>query len=231
MAVLRLELGGRADPGDRDRAGHGQDRRVLARALRRRPGARPTPSTPTSRIRSSPRTSPRRSCTRSSCRRTSTSTSSRSSPSRRRRCARSRGARSQPTALAGASSTSRQQLGLDVGERQLRHEEQQRHRRRAPRRRRPPTPSCSRRAARRVEPTSRDPRSTSTTPKIADANEPPIVLVVLVRPAAMPGLARAARPRRPPRAARATSAPEPMPAITMFAKTCQVSRWNGRNSR
>ena len=72
MGVLRLELRGRADPGDRDRAGHGQDRRVRAGALRGRPAAGGCRLRQRRRSRWWPTTSPRRSCTPSNCPATST---------------------------------------------------------------------------------------------------------------------------------------------------------------
>ena len=55
-------------------------------------------------------------------------------------------------------------------------------------------------------------------PKTAEANEPPIVFVVFVRPAAMPVWPRGAAAAAAAGSA-ATRAPEPRPAITMFVMT------------
>ncbi|MNW55588.1 hypothetical protein D3C74_332630 [compost metagenome] len=81
-----------------------------------------------------------------------------------------------------------------------------------------------------------DPSSVACVPEIRasanthDANVPPMVLVVFVRP-----VATAVRPTGAAAAAAAgraaTSAPEPSPATTMFVSRFAVVSWNGRKSR
>ena len=119
----------------------------------------------------------------------------------------------------------------DVGERQLRHQEQQNGGDQGADAADRPDRDVRRRARRRsslaveVSPTCR------ITPNTAEANAPPIVLVVLVRPVAMPGLADRCGGRGGRRERRDQSARSDAGDHHVDAPPARPGRASGMNSR